>query len=370
VKPDVLVVGGGVIGCAVAWALAEEGLSVTLLERGALAGEASGAAAGMLAPFGEAPGPGPFLRWALRALQRFPALVEQLRDATGVDPEYQASGILRVAFDAAGARVLAALPALPGAEALARVDPREALALAPGLAPDVVAGVFSPEEAHVRSALLVRAYAEAAARRGARIESGTPVVGLLRAGERVVGVETDEGARPAGAVVLCVGSGTRLAARWLGPGWELAVSPVRGQIVSVDAPSPPFAPILWSQDGVYLVPKRDGSVVAGATSERVGFDCRVTASGVAELLAGAARVVPALAEATFRGAWAGLRPETPDGLPLVGPVPGFDGLHLAAGHYRNGVLLSPVTAELVADGLLGKGWREPAFLPARFAGGL
>ncbi len=367
-RPDVLVVGGGVIGCAVAWALAERGLAVTLLERGALAGEASGAAAGMLAPFGEALGEGPFLRWALRALARFPSLAEQLRDASGVDPEYSASGILRVALEPDAARALEALAALPGADALARLEPREAFALAPGLSRAVVSAVFSPAEGHVRSPLLVRAYAGAAARRGARIETGAPVGGLVREGERVLGVETPDGARAAGAVVLCTGSGSRLASGWLGAGFELPVAPVRGQIASLDAPSPPFGPILWSEGGVYLVPKRDGSVVAGATVERVGFDCRVTASGVAELLAGAARLVPALADATFRGAWAGLRPETPDGLPLIGPVPGAAGLYVAAGHYRNGVLLSPVTAELVADGLLGKGWREPAFLPERFAG--
>jgi glycine oxidase len=367
-SPDALVVGGGVIGCAVAFALAREGLSVALLERGELAGEASGAAAGMLAPFGEAGGPGPFLRWGTRALERFPSLAAELRDASGVDPEYRASGLLRVAFDEAGARALDSGAALPGAGDPERLAPAEALALAPGLSPRIVRAVLSPREGHVRSPLLVRAFAGAASRLGARIETGTPVSGLLRRGARVVGVETPEGPRAAGCVVLCTGSWTRLAARWLGADAALPVAPVRGQIVSLEAPSPPFAPILWSEGGVYLVPKLDGSLVAGATVERVGFDCRVTASGVAELLAGAARLVPALAGSTFRGAWAGLRPETPDGLPLVGPVPGAPGLLLAAGHYRSGVLLSPVTAELVADGLLGKGWGEPAFLPERFAG--
>jgi glycine oxidase len=368
-SPDVLVVGGGAIGCAVAHALARAGLAVALLERGELAGEASGAAAGMLAPLGEAGGPGPFLRLGLRALARFPALAAELRDASGVDPEHRASGILRVALDARGAGALEALAALPGAADLARLAPREALALAPGLSPRVAAAVLSPREGHVRSPLLVRAFAGAAARLGARIETGAPVCGLLRRGARVVGVETPEGPRAAGAVVLCTGSWTRLATRWLGPDRELPVSPVRGQIVSLDAPSPPFGPILWREGGVYLVPKLDGSVVAGATQERVGFDCRVTASGVAGLLAGAAELLPSLAEASFRGAWAGLRPETPDGLPLVGPVPDAEGLFVAAGHHRNGVLLSPVTAELVADGLLGKGWSEPALLPERFPHG-
>jgi glycine oxidase len=360
--PDALVVGGGVIGCAVAFSLAREGLAVALLERGELAGEASGAAAGMLAPFGEGEAPAPFLPWALRALERLPALADELRELSGVDPEFRASGIVRLAFDppreAALRRALAAHPDA-GFVWLSAAEARE---LAPGLARDVAGALFSPREAHVRSPLLVRAYAEAAARLGARVECGVPAIGLLREGDRATGVETPAGPRPAGAVVLCTGSFSREAGRWCG--LDLPVSPVRGQIVSLDAPSPPFAPILWEEGGVYLVPKADGSIVAGATSEHVGFDRRVTAEGVRALLAGAARVVPALAGATFRGAWAGLRPETPDGLPLIGPAPGLAGLVVAAGHYRNGVLLSPVTGALVADGLLGKGW--PAeFLPGR-----
>jgi glycine oxidase len=134
--------------------------------------------------------------------------------------------------------------------------------------------------------------------------------------------------------------------------------------VSLDAPRAAQG-IVWGADA-YLVPKRDGSLVVGATAERAGFDCRVTAEGVRGLLGAATRLLPHLADAGFRGAWAGLRPDTPDHLPLIGPLPGFGGLVLAAGHYRNGVLLAPVTGRLVADGLLGKGWAEPAFAPVRF----
>ena len=179
-------------------------------------------------------------------------------------------------------------------------------------------------------------------------------------------MRTSAGDRPAGVVVVCAGAFAAACSGWLSPPPALPVTPVRGQIVRVDVPEPAFAPIVWGA-GAYLVPKRDGSVVVGATTERVGFDKRVTAAGVRGLLAAAEALVPALGTSGFQDAWAGLRPDTPDHLPLIGPVPGAPGLVVAAGHYRNGVLLSPATGRLVVDGLLGKGFAELAFLPDRFA---
>ncbi len=364
---DVIVVGGGVVGAAVAWFLAREGVAVTLLERGEIAGQASGAAAGMLTPLIEAdPETGPgraLLRWGRHSLALFPGLVEELRESAGVDPEYRPSGLLRVARDDAEAASLRRRAALLAAAELCWRTAEEARVLEPQLAPDLAGALHSPREGHVRSPLLVRAYAQAAARHGARIETGAPVMRLVRERARVVGVETAEGRLSAGQVVLCAGSWTPGFAAGLGA--PLPVAPVRGQIVSLDAPDPPFSHMVWG-GSTYLVPKLDGSVAVGATEEHVGFDRRVTAAGVRGLLDDAARLVPALADASFRSAWAGLRPETPDHLPLVGPVPTLDGLLVAAGHFRTGVLLSPATGEIVRDGVLGKGWAEPAFLPERW----
>jgi glycine oxidase len=227
--------------------------------------------------------------------------------------------------------------------------------------------VFVPREAHVRSPLLTRALAAAAVAHGARVETGVAVHGLLRDGARVCGVASSTGDVAAGLVVLCPGSFAASCAAWLGPGAHLPVEPVRGQLVALE-PAPASAPrsIVWGP-GAYLVPRRDGSLVVGATVERVGFDARPTAGGVAALLAAARALLPALADARFLGAAAGLRPDTPDHLPLVGPWPFASGLVLATGHYRNGVLLAPLTGQWIADGVLGKGWAEPAFDPARFA---
>jgi len=362
---EVLVIGGGVVGCAIAWSLAREGMQVRLLERAAIAGEASGAAAGMLAPIAEAEGDGPLLRWGRRSLERFPSLATELREASGIDPELVPSGILRVASSEEEARVLRERVARMQDAELQWLAPEALRAEAPSLRPGLHGALWSPTEAHVRSPLLVRAYARAAEQLGARIEEGVPVTGLLREGSRIIGALTPGGEVHAGSVVLCTGSFSQGCGSWLGDAMELPIFPVRGQIVCLDSPQPPLATIAWDED-VYLVPKRDGSVVAGATVERVGFDRRVTAGGVRRLLDAALRLAPPLERVRFRTAWAGLRPDTPDHLPLLGPVPGARGLLMAAGHYRNGVLLSPVTGAMLRDGLLGKGWAEPAFLPERF----
>jgi glycine oxidase len=346
---DVLVVGGGAAGCAAAYYLAREGIPVSLFERGELAGQASGAAAGMLLPLAEAPGPGAFLSWSLRSLAMFAELAVELRERSGVDPEYEPSGALHLAeTDAAAARLAlrARDLAAHGAEWLDAAALRGA---EPQLAPGIRAALWSPREGHVRSPLLVRALAGAAAALG---------------GDRVVGVETSCGPRSGGAVVLCAGAWTPGLA-----GFALPIEPLRGQILSLEAPRPPLRSIAVAED-VYLVPKRDGSVVVGASEERVGFDRRVTAAGMRVLLERAPRIAPALAGCTFRGGWAGLRPATPDGLPAIGRAPGVSGLLVAAGHTRNGVLLAPVTGRLVTDLVMGKALPEDAaaFSPERFAG--
>ncbi len=351
-RADVLVVGGGVVGCSAAWWLAREGLSVALLERDEIGAHASGASAGMIRPLGESSGNPDFLTWALRSAALFPELVAEVRERSGIDPGYSACGALDVALDEAEVERLRAKAERYADHGLEWLG-RDALDREPQLARDAWGGLWSPREASVQSGLLSRALAAAAASLGATIETGAAVTGLLREGARVVGVRTGSSERSAGQVVLCMGTWTPACAAWLGADWQLPIEPVRGQILSLDSPNPPLRSMLVG-GGLYFVPRRDGALVVGATEERVGFDCRVTAAGVAGLLAAAPRVVPALADCGFRSAWAGLRPTTPDRLPAVGPLPGAPGALVAAGHHRNGVLLAPVTGRLVADLVLGK----------------
>ena len=362
--PDVIVVGGGVIGAAVTYFLSSAGVRVTLLEREELASQASGAAAGMLAPICESSGEGPFFQAAVRSLGMFEQLVPALKEGGGVDPQFVRSGVLRVALDPSDAEHLQQSVNRLHPYDVAWLSPAEAREREPQITPGLEGALWSPREGHVYSPAMTRSFAQAAAAQGARIETGIPVQGLLRSGDRVTGVVTAEGDRPAGTVVLCAGVWTRFCAEWLS--LRLPLEPIRGQILALDAPRPSFRSIVWGE-GAYLVPKQNGSVIVGATEERAGFDRRVTAAGLSRLLQAAPELVPALAQSTFRQAWAGLRPDTPDHLPVIGPVPGVEGLLLAAGHYRNGVLLSPITGRLIADWLLGTEMQAEAraFLPSR-----
>jgi glycine oxidase len=375
VSTDALVLGGGAVGCATAYFLAREGVRVRLLESDGLAGQASGAAAGMLAPVGEAAhaveaagSGGPIFEWGRRSLALYPELCRALLDLSGIDPEYEPSGLLRLVRTEQAMRGARALMARHPDLDLEWIDPEALRTVEPALAPDWLGGLWSPREAHVRSPLLTRAYAAAARQLGAEVIEGERVEGLVLDGDRAIGARTAAGHQHADHVVVCTGARLATLGQWLGGAFRPPVEPVRGQIAALASPPVPWRSILWASD-VYLVPKRDGSVVVGATEERVGFDCRVTAAGMGSLLEAAPRVVPALAQATFLGGWAGLRPGSPDGLPAIGAVPGFRGLWMAGGHHRNGVLLSAVTGQLLRDAILGKTPDEGAraFDPRRWA---
>ena len=363
-SPDVIVVGGGVIGCAVAYYLAREGVRVEVVERGETGGEASGAAAGMLAPLAEVEDAGPFQELCVESLRMFPALVESLRDETGIDIEYLASGILRVAVDDAEERRLRAPADCSTCLPLHWLGPEELHGFEPALSLEMRGGTYSPEEHQVNADSLTQALARAASAHGATFRRNLAVRRLLTGNGRVVGVRTADGDIAAGHVVLAAGPWTgRLAASL---GFDLPVFPVRGQMIALPSKTAPRH-IVWGSAG-YLVPKANGLVFAGATVEKVGFRRRTTNAGLRGLAAMASSLAPRLGAFAPVDSWAGLRPGSADGLPLLGPLPGWEGVSVATGHYRNGILLSPVTGRLMARAIIdgsADGSMAP-FSPARF----
>jgi glycine oxidase len=364
---DIVIIGGGVIGLSVAWHLARAGdASIVVLERGQVGGGASGAAAGMLAPLAEARAPGPFVTLGLESLHRYPAFAEALRAETELDIELVGPGMLRVAATEEEADALCAAFSWQRAAGLAveRLSGDEARQREPALSPTVRAAVLSPDERHVEPRRLVRALALACARRSVRIEENAPVVELMTEGPRVTGVRTASDVWPCGHVVVAGGAWSEPMGRWLGV--SLPVFPVGGQILALRGLPPPLRHTVYGHAG-YLVPKADGRIVVGATEERgAGFNVRPTAGGMARLLGMAQTLVPALADAAFDSVWSGLRPGSRDGLPILGPLPGWENAHVATGHFRNGILLAPITGEIVARGIVGLPPLPPS--PIRFAG--
>ncbi len=365
---DVIVVGGGVIGCAIGYYLAREGVAVAVVERGEIGCEASSAAAGMLAPLADVEEEGPFQEIAVAGLRLFPALAETLRAESGVDIEYLTSGILRVASSETEELRLRALARRSVGLALHWLSPKEAHSLEPALSTEIRGALYSPEEHQVSADRLVRAFARAAAAYGATPCRNRRVDGLLTRGESVIGVRTSDGPMNAGHVVLAAGPWTGRVAGLLGV--SLPVFPVRGQMTALPGKSL-LRHIVWGEDG-YLVPKANGLVFAGATVENVGFRRQTTASGIQGLLTMAVTLVPRLAFAAPVDAWAGLRPGSADGLPLLGPLPRWEGVSVATGHYRNGILLSAITGRLITqsivDGLADE--TLAPFSPARFGDAL
>jgi len=364
-ESDVVVIGAGVIGCAVAFELAEAGMQVRVIDARAPGAGASQASAGVLAPSVEGHG-SPVLRsLGRRSLEAYPAFVERVVAASGLAVEFQRLGTLEVATSPDHRAALERSSVELAAEGVEShwLDAAVLTDREPNLGPHVIGGRQIPAHAVVHVPALTAALAAALARRGVEVASAMAASRLASDGDDVV-VHTDAGPLRARQVVMAVGS---WAAGLVPPGGTAApVRPIRGQLLHLGAPPDTLRHVVWGAD-VYLVPWSDGTIFVGATSEDVGFDERATASGVAGLLDAAIALVPALAGATFVEARRGLRPASPDDLPYVGRSAVMPGLVYACGHYRNGALLAPLTAALVA-GIVGGASPDPALTalaPAR-----
>ncbi|CAM3755394.1 glycine oxidase ThiO [Marinicrinis lubricantis] len=355
---NTIIIGGGVIGCSIAFELAKRGKKVAVLERGRLAGEASGAAAGMLAAQAEMEKSGPLFELARRSRSMFPALAEELRELSGIDIALVRKGMLKVAMTADEALSLKHIMEFQrkSGERAEWLSGTEVRAREPGLSEAVIGAMWIPEDGHVLAPELTQALAVSAGVLGADLMEFTDVRSLVLENGRAAGVVTQHGL--IGCDQLVIASGARAGELLDQAGSPLPIYPVKGECVSVISRPPLLTSTIFSH-GCYLVPKRGGRIVIGATSTEHCYDKRVTASGVAVLLDRAKRLVPNIVNAEWEKAWTGLRPQTEDGLPYIGEHPDWKGLFVAAGHYRNGILLSPVTGKLVADLMEGKSWDIP-----------
>jgi glycine oxidase len=348
---DVIVVGAGIIGCAIASELTRRGAAVQIVDDRPAGMGATQASAGVLAPFIEARHEGPLLELTSRSLAMFDAFVERTVSESGMAVGYQRSGTLDVALHDSEVRSLedsAALLARRGVSATL-LDQAAVSAEEPQLTDVALGGLLIPIHGFVSAAELTQALAGLARARGAtQVEQGR-VRRISPSGDGVV-VDTARNSMRASAVVVAAGSwsGDIVVDGALQP---MPIRPVRGQLLQLKWCGPALARVIWGQR-CYIVPWRDGTVLVGATVEDAGFDERATVDGVVELLEAACELLPGARGAGFTTAKVGLRPASPDELPVIGPSSVISNVVYATGHYRNGVLLAPLTAQLVADVVL------------------
>jgi glycine oxidase len=368
VNKQVVIIGGGVIGSSIAWRLRREGAAVTVLERGRLGKEASWASAGMIAPQAEAQAPGPFFQLCLRARDTFEAALEMLRADTEVDPEYDRAGILYLALNDSERRELEqrAQWQTGAGGTVEELTPSAARQMEPGISPETVYALYMPLERRIENRKLTLAYATAAISKGAAFVEGVTAREVCVKGNNVTGVRTDDGRRFQADIVI------NAAGAWAGEiqgiADKLETYPVRGQIACFETRPGHLRSSVFSLGG-YLVPRRDGRILAGSTMEEAGFDKSVTLAGLAKITVAALDMMPSLGELPLREAWAGLRPATRDFLPVLGPSPSVPDFFYATAHFRSGILLSAITGEIVADLVQT---RNPSidispFSPKRFA---
>jgi glycine oxidase len=370
---EVLIIGGGVIGLTIARALAQRGLrEVLLIERGNLGAEASWAAGGMLAPQVEVDHHDDFFQLACASRDLYPELAEALKEETGVDVELDRSGTLCLGFTPADEADLRHRYEWQKRESLevCWLEGDEARRLEPSISAEVRCALHLPRDVQVDNRRLISALVRANEKLGTQLMTGSPVTALRIKDKEITGVETSQGFVSTPVVVVAAGA---WASQIKSPDANLpaiGVEPVRGQMLCFNADPQIARHVIYSSRG-YLVPRRDGRVLAGSTAELVGFEKMVTAEGLAELKSMAIEIAPGVAGLPVIRSWAGFRPRAKDGLPVLGPTAEIEGLVYATGHYRNGILLAPITGRVIADAIIDGVWPESlkAFSPDRFRKG-
>lgn len=361
-----MVIGGGVIGLTIARALAQRDVSdVCLIERATLGAEASFAAGGILAPQAEADRADEFFALACRSRNLYENFADGLRNETGIDVELDTTGTLYVAFSEEDFIEIEKRYEWQSSTGLAvqKLTAEEARQFEPCISETVRGALHFPRDVQVENRRLVNALVNSVAKLNIAITTDTSVESLMIRRGRVTGLQTSRGFIGCDLAIVAAGTWSSSIQSSQTP----PIEPIRGQMMCLDAKPQLTRHVLYSPRG-YLVPRHDGRLLAGSTSEYAGFTKQVTAGGISHILANANEISPAVSGLPIIDTWAGLRPRAADGLPVLGPCDEIDGLFYATGHYRNGILLAPVTGELITEAVV-TGHVSPllaAFSPNRF----
>lgn len=341
---DVAIAGAGLIGSSIAFELAQAGLKVALFDRSEPGREASWASAGILSPAPESPAMISMVPLAKASMNLYPALVANVEEISGEPVGFRPKGTIDVFFNKEAIADLSTLIALHHGMGLKAepLRPEDARELEPSLSPELEAAALRPDEASIDNRAFTRALLNAAKKSGIEVFAESRVTGIVKQGNRCTGLKLGNETVNAKWIVIAAGS---FSAEIDGVKEFAPVRPAKGQMVSLRAGGLQIERVIWGEK-IYIVPRNDGRILAGATVEYVGFDKQVTAGGIEKILSAAIEVIPEFANARIEETWAGLRPDSPDHLPILGPAD-IDGLVIATGHFRSGVLLTPITARLV-----------------------
>jgi glycine oxidase len=371
-NPGIIIIGGGVIGLTIARALALRGVrDICLIEKDELGTEASHAAAGMLAPQVEADADDHFFKLACRSRDMYVDFAARLLEETDVNVELDTTGTIYLALtesDAVDCENRFSWQTSAGFD-VRKLTANEVLAIESSINPSVKLALFFPRDIQIENRRLVCALANSVNKLGVQILTHTRTDEIRTDNNKVIGVETSNGFINCDTVVLAAGCWSGQVRINGSPSWKNPImEPVRGQMVCLAAKPNLTRHVVYSHRG-YIVPRQDGRLLAGSTSEPNTFIKRTTAGGIASILANAQEISPRIAQLPIVDMWAGLRPKAPDGLPVLGPCGEIAGLHYATGHYRNGILLAPVTGELIAQAILepGSSAALAPFSPNRFS---
>ena len=351
---DVLIIGGGLIGLSIAWHLADHGIHAVVLERDTVGSGASGAATGLLAPVTASGRFGHMVDFGIESLRYYSDFLSIVREESRQEIELQTAGLMRIALDNGAEAMLSKFDKWPHAKSLemVRLSASESLSIAPYISPEVRGAVISPLERQVNPRTLLECLRKSCMKRGVAIIEHAQARSIsnvsVNGNKRAIRVRTDKGDYSFGALVIASGAWSADLGTTLG--YPLPVRPIKGQVLTaLPCTTPHNVKFTVYGNHSYIIPGDDKALLLGSTNVNCGFDTRPTLKGITDLVASTAQLMPSILDSEFQHTWCGLRPATPDYFPILGRLPLWDNVYIATGHYKNGILLTPITGKVIAN---------------------